>query len=303
MAARPYWSGQIRLALVSIPVQVFSATRSETWPSFHQIHEPSGKRIRYQKVAPGVGPVENDEIVKGYEVEKGKYVLFTEQELDGVKLEARKVIDLVQFVDQGEVGPMYFDKPYYVAPEEGDEAGRDAYVVLRDALRKTGKLGLGQLAVRGRIDIVGIKPYENGILLETIRYPSEIKKADPFFTEIQGVKPEKDMVALAVELIERKAGKFDPSAFKDKYADAVQELIEAKLANRPPESIEEPAQGAQVIDLMEALKRSIGKGAVKQPANDETVTPMRRKAAAATARNASSKSTKPGGKKKKATGR
>ncbi|MBN9023125.1 MAG: Ku protein, partial [Rhizobiales bacterium] len=133
MPARAYWQGQIRLALVSIPVQVFSATKSAARISFNQIHKPSGKRIRYEKVVPGVGAVDPKDIVKGYEVEKGKYVLISEDEIEDVKLEAKRTIDLIQFVDAEEIDTLYFDKPYFVSPEE-DDASSEAYVVLRDAL-------------------------------------------------------------------------------------------------------------------------------------------------------------------------
>ena len=304
MAPRAFWTGHLRLSLVNIPVRLYPATSSERRIELHQIHEPSGKRIRYEKIVPGIGPVDTSEIVKGYEVEKGKYVLLTDEELDDVKLEARKVIDLVQFVDQDEVDPLFFERPFYVTPEEGDETARDAYVVLRDALKKTNKIGLGQLAVRGRSNIVAVKPFGKGLLLEELRYASEIRKADPFFIDIAAAKPDADMVKLAQELIERKAGPFKPEQFKDKYAEAVNELIEAKLANRPPESIEEPIRTAQVIDLMEALKRSVRGGEGAKPARDAEVTPIKRKAAAATAKRSPSRSKKPsGGGKKSASKR
>lgn len=265
MAARAYWQGQIRLALVSIPVQVFPATKTAARIAFNQIHKPSGKRIRYEKVVPGVGAVEAEDIVKGYEVEKGKYVLLTDEEIDDVKLEAKRTIDLVQFVDEGEIDQIYFDKPYFVAPEEGDETGAEAYVVLREALKQTKKVGLGQLVLRGRSNIVAVKPYGKGLSIETLRYADEVQKADQFFTDVPEIKADKELIGLAEELIKRKASKFDPKAFKDSYEDALRELIDAKVENRPPEAIEEPQLGAKVIDLMEALKRSVGskKGAPK----------------------------------------
>jgi DNA end-binding protein Ku len=257
MAARAYWQGHIRLALVSIPVQVFSATKSAARIAFNQIHKPSGKRIRYEKVVPGIGAVEADDIVKGYEVEKGKYVLLTDEEIDDVKLEAKRTIDLVQFVDEGEIEGIYFDKPFFVSPEEGDETGAEAYAVLRDALKETGKVGLGQVVVRGKSNIVAVKPYGKGISLQTLRYADEVQKADAFFAEVPEAKPDRELVELAEELIKRKAKKFDPKAFKDTYEDALKELIDAKIEHRPPEAIEEPQLGAKVIDLMEALKRSV----------------------------------------------
>src|SRR3982750_1359702 len=147
MAARPIWRGQIRLALVSIPVELFPATKSGAAIQFHQVHEPTGKRIKYEKVVPGVGPVDRDEIVKGYEVSKGHYVLLDPEEIESVKLESRKTLDLVQFVDVNDIDPMYYDKPYYVVP--ADDLAEEAYVVLREALRQARKVALGQLSVRG----------------------------------------------------------------------------------------------------------------------------------------------------------
>src|ERR1700730_12040259 len=266
MAARAYWQGQIRLALVSIPVQVFPATKSAARISLNQIHKPSGKRIRYEKVVPGIGAVEAEDIVKGYEVEKGKYVLLTDEEIDEIKLEAKRTIALVQFVDADEIDMLYFDKPYFLSPEEGDETGAEAYVVLRDALRETGKVGLGQLVIRGKSNIVAVKPYGKGLSIETLRFADEVQKPDAFFNEVPEITPDRELVGLAEELIKRKVSKFDPKAFKDTYEDALRELIDAKIEDRAPEAIEEPQLGAKVIDLMEALKRSVGSrgGAAKK---------------------------------------
>src|SRR6185503_12965456 len=259
MPARAYWQGQIRLALVSIPVQVFPATKSAARISFNQIHKPSGKRIRYEKVVPGVGAVEAEDIVKGYEVEKGRYVLLTDEEIDDVKLEAKRTIDLVQFVDAEEIDSLYFEKPYFVAPEDEEVAG-EAYVVLRDALKDTGKIGLGQIVVRGKSNIVALKAYGKGLMIETLRYADEIQKADAFFNDVPDAKPDKELLGLAEELIKRKAKPFDPKAFKDQYEVALRELIDAKIEKRPPQEIEETRPSAKVIDLMEALKRSVKGG-------------------------------------------
>ncbi|SDB16038.1 non-homologous end joining protein Ku [Bauldia litoralis] len=257
MAARAYWQGQIRLALVSIPVQVFPATKSAARISFNQIHKPSGKRIRYQKVVPGVGEAAAEDIVKGYEVEKGKYVLITEDEIDDVKLEAKKTLDLIQFVDANEVEFLYIDKPYYVSPEDDATAG-EAYVVLREALKATGKVGIGHIVARGHSNLVALRPSGKGLMIETLRYADEVHKPDAYFAEVPDAKPEPELLSLAEELIERKVKPFDPKAFSDPYEAALRELIEAKVENRPPESIDEPQIGAKVIDLMEALKKSVG---------------------------------------------
>jgi DNA end-binding protein Ku len=239
---------------------VFPATKSTATPSFHQIHQPSGKRIRYEKVVPGIGPVASEDIVKGYEVEKGKYVLLTDEEIADVKLEAKRSIDLVQFVDQHEIDPIYYDRPYFVLPDEDNEEADEAYIVLREALRKTKKVGLGQIVVRGQGSIVAIKPCGQGLLMETLRYADEIKKCDTAFEGVSDESVDKDLVDLAEELIEKKSAKFHPEKFKDSYTIALRELIEAKLEKRPPKEIEETPPVSNVINLMDALKRSVGKG-------------------------------------------
>jgi DNA end-binding protein Ku len=270
MPTRAYWSGRIRLALVSIPVEVLPATKSTSRISFNQIHEPSGKRIRYEKVVPGIGPVEAADIVKGYEVEKNKYVLLTDEEINDVKLEAKKSIDLTQFVDEDAIDAVYFDRPFYIVPSEEDEDAAEAYIVLRDALKKTKKIGLGQLVVRGQGSIVAIKPYGKGLLLETLRYADEIRKPGEAFDTLPSKKVDADLVSLAEELIEKKAGEFQPEKFKDTYTAALRELIRAKQEKRAPREIEETPPVSNVINLMDALKRSVGKGggaAAKPPAS------------------------------------
>ena len=171
MAARALWKGQLRLSLVSIPVELFSATRASAKVAFRQIHEPSGKPVHYAKVVDGVGPVDTDDIVKGYEYESGKYVLLEPEEVDSIKLETKKTLELVQFVGACDISPIYFDKPYYVVP--ADDLAEDAYRVVRDALRAASKIGLGQLTLRGREYLVAVRPCGNGLLLETLRYADE----------------------------------------------------------------------------------------------------------------------------------
>jgi DNA end-binding protein Ku len=245
-------------------VQVFSATKSAARVSFNQIHKPTGKRIRYEKVVPGVGAVDSDDIVKGYEVEKGKYVLIEDDEIADVKLEAKHTIDLIQFVDEDEIDLMYFEKPYFVAPDE-DEVASEAYVVLRDALKATKKIGLGSLVARGQASIVALKPFGRGLAIETLRYADELQNPEQFYSAVPGAKPEKELLTLATELIERKAAPFNPKAFKNQYDIALRELIDAKMENRAPHEIDEPQLGAKVIDLMDALKKSV-KGGSSAPA-------------------------------------
>lgn len=259
MAARPYWKGQIRLALVSIPVEVYSATKSGATIAFNQIHEPTGKRIKYEKVVPGVGPVDPDEIVKGYQYEKGSYVLLDDDELEAVKLESKKTLELSQFVDADEIDPLYYEKPYYVVP--ADDLAEEAFIVLREALRDTGKMGLGQLAMRGKEYIISLKPCGRGLLMETLRYADEVNKAQGYFRDIGDARPDPELLDLAETLIEKKTAKFDPSKFHDRYIDALHDLIERKRKSKgakiEAEEEELPSRGSNVVDLMAALKKSI----------------------------------------------
>jgi DNA end-binding protein Ku len=272
MAARAYWQGQIRLALVSIPVEIYTATKSGAQVSFHQIHEPSGKRIKYEKVAPGVGPVDPEEIVKGYEVEKGEYVLLEQDEIDAVKLESKKTLELTQFVDAHEIDVLYYEKPYFVVP--ADDLAEEAFIVLREALRRSKKVGLGQLALRGREYVVSLKPCGRGMVLETLRYADEVNKAQGYFRDIPDSEPDPELLDLASTLIEKKSGKFDPQEFHDRYVDALKDLIERKRKAKGKKIIEEdddeaPKRGSNVVDLMAALKKSLEKGgsaAAKAPA-------------------------------------
>lgn len=261
MATRAYWSGQIRLSLVSIPVEVIPATKSAAKIAFHQVHKPSGSRVRYQKVVPGLGPVETDDIVKGYELDKGKYVLLKDEEIDKLKLEAKKSIDLVQFVDLHEIDPIYFDKPFFVLPKDEDAA--EAFVVLRDALRQTKKVGLGQIVIRGRGSVVAIKACGKGLMMETLRYADEVKKTESAFKDVPDLKPDADMVELAEQIIGKKTKKFEAAAFVDSYEKALHELIEAKAEHRQVRDIEETPQATNVIDLMDALRKSVGKKEAK----------------------------------------
>lgn len=296
MATRAYWSGRIRLALVSIPVEVVPATKTSSRISFHQIHEPSGKRIRYEKVVPGIGAIDTGEIVKGYEVEKGKYVLLSDEEINDVKLEAKKSIDLVQFVDADAIDPIYFEKPFYILPSEEDEDAEEAYIVLRDALKKTNKIGLGQIVVRGQGSIVAIKPFGKGLLLETLRYADEVKKPDTAFEEVPVKKVDADLVELAQELIDKKSGDFHPEKFKDTYTVALRELIKAKQENRPPREIEEAPPASNVINLMDALKRSVKGGSAAE-------TSKAQKSSSSGTRKTASKTTKPASKSTKKSAR
>lgn len=261
MAARAWWQGQIRLALVSIPVEVYPATKSGAAISFRQIHEPTGKPIQYEKVVAGVGPVDRDEIIRGFEVSRGNYVLLGEDEIEAVKIESRKTLELVQFVDADEIDVLFFEKPYYVVP--ADDLAEEAFIVLREALRSAHKAAIGQLSVRGREQLVSLKPCGRGIILETMRYSDEVRAAQGYFRDIPDAAPAPELLDLATALIERKTAPFRPEAFHDRYVDGLHRLIEKKMqakGRKVLEDVEEPrsARGANVIDLMAALKKSVG---------------------------------------------
>ena len=267
MAPRAYWTGHLRLSLVNVPVRLYPATTSERRIELNQIHEPSGQRIRYQKIVPGIGPVEDEDITKGYEYEKGKYVLIDQDEIDDLKLESKQTIELVRFVEPEQIDTRYFEKPYYLMPD-GDMA-EEGYVVIQKALQQANKIGVGQFILRGHGNIVAIKPFERGLLLEILRHANEVKPATKLFEEIPNVKIDKEALGLAVELMERKAGKFEPEKLKDDYAEAVWELINAKIEHRAPEIVTAAPSGAKVINIMDALKKSVaqqGKGGKSAPA-------------------------------------
>lgn len=281
MAARAYWSGQIRLALVSIPVEIYPATRSAGRIGFNMIHEPSGKRVRYEKVVPGIGAVDPDEIVKGFEVSKGNYVLLEEEEIEAAKVESRRTLDLVQFVEADQIDVLFYEKPYFVVP--ADDLAEEAYVVLREALKNARKVGVGQISVRGREHLVALKPCGRGMVLEVLRYADEVQKAHGFFADIGEDKPAKELLDLATTLIQQKTGSFEPGKFHDRYEDALKRLIEKKTKAKGKLVLEDPGtpapRGDNVIDLMAALKHSLGSGAETADTEAPAAKPRRRTAA------------------------
>jgi len=284
MAPRAFWTGNLRLSLVTIPVRLYPATSTERRIELHQIHESTGKRIRYQKVAPGVGPVENEEITKGFEYEKGKYLLLDQKEIDELKLESKQTIELVRFVDASAIDARYFEKPYYLLPD-GDVA-EEGYVIMQKALSQSNKIGVGQLILRGQGNIVALKPCGRGLMLEILRHANEVKSADKFFEDVPEMKVDKEALELAIELIERKSGAFEPEKFKDEYNDAVWELINAKLEHRAPAIVTGEPGTAKIINIMDALKKSVKQqGKAAPPSKGQPP----KKAAAASSRSGSAK--------------
>lgn len=256
---RSFWKGHLRLALVNIPIRLVSATASDEKIAFHQVDKKTKQRIRYQKVAGENGqPVEQDDIAQGFEVEPGNYVLFESEELDALKLSTRHTVELVQFVDPVTIDPVYFDKPYYVLPD--GEVAEEGYRVIRDALAHSNTYGIGQITMRGRENLVALKPFGAGLMLETLRYESEIKDADQVFSGIGREKLQPALIQMAEKLIEERSGDFNAGDYKNHYAAAVRELVRTKMKGGETVAVaggEDSASSGTVIDFMEALRRSV----------------------------------------------
>lgn len=272
MASRAIWKGQLRLSLVSISVEIHSAVKTGARLQFRQIHGPSGKPIRYEKSVEGVGPVKSDEILKGYEFADDQYLLLKPEEIDAIKLETKKTFELIQFVDACEISPLYYDKPYYIVPT--DDLAEDAYRVVRDALRKSNRVGLGQMTMRGQEYLCAVRVCGDGLLMETLRYEDEIRSAEPLFREIEDADVDEDLLNVATQLIDRKTAPFKAAAFKDHYDIALRELIDAKRKNQktPRAQIGDKSarpKGENVVDLMDALRQSLKSTGAKPGAKAE----------------------------------
>lgn len=280
MPSRAYWQGYLRLSLVSIAVEVVNAEDKRSAISFHKIHRPTGKRVHYTKTVEGVGEVDSDDIASGYELDKDVYVVMDPDEIDAVRLESKKTIELDSFVDLGDVDPRYFEQPYYVVPS--DKYATEGYLVIREALAKTGRMGIGQLTAGGREHLIGVLPLESGLMLNRLRYEDEIKPASSFFKEIPKMRLDHEMVDLATELIEKKSGRFEPGDYEDHFATELRKLIEQKAKGKKIVSEPEPEpEEENVVDLMEALRSSLGaRSGTKQSASLRTaVRPAAKKTA------------------------
>ncbi len=268
--ARPYWSGQLRISLVAFGVKLWTATEAKSEIRFHQLSRKTGERIKYQKTVgggdspapgePAATQVGMSDIVKGYEYRKGEYVQIEPKEIENLRVPSKSTIDLTQFVDVEEVDPEFFEKPYFVTPENDAEA--EAFAVVRKALAETKKIALGKIAFGGREHLVAISPSGDdempGMMAYTMRYAEELKKRGEFFGEIKKVAVDEDQLDLAKELIKRKASKFEPEKFHDEYEAALRAMVEAKVNNVAPAEEETPAPKAgKVINLMDALRKSV----------------------------------------------
>jgi DNA end-binding protein Ku len=276
--ARPYWTGFLKLSLVTIGVRLYTATSERDRMRFHQIHQPSGERVRQQLVVPGLGPVEREDIVKGYEYQKGQYVTVDPDDIKRLRLETTDTIDIVAFV--ADIDPIYFDQPYYLVPD--GSVAEEGYRVIREALAQSGKTAVGRVVINGQERTLAIRPLGTGLLGNAVRYADEVRRPEDYFGAIGAAAVDQDELAIMDQIIKRKTRSFDPDEFADRYQVALRELIDEKLQGRlPPQEPER--RPAQIINLMDALKRSLAE-AETAPAPLPAATPRRAaKAPAATA--------------------
>jgi DNA end-binding protein Ku len=259
--ARPYWSGQVQISLVNFGVKLFVATEAKSEIRFHQIDRKSGERVRHQKVSAGdESPVEKDEIVKGYEYAKGEYITLEPEEVEHLRIASKHTLEITQFVNVEELKPELFEKPYFMAPE--NDAQAETFAVVRKALADTKKAALGKIAFGGREHLMAVMPPEDeklpGLMAYAIRYAAELRKPEEYFAGIKKVTVSSDQLALAKELIKRKTAKFDAAKFKDTYEVALRELVDAKLKKKPLPAETKAAPRGKVVNLMDALKKSLG---------------------------------------------
>jgi DNA end-binding protein Ku len=257
--ARPFWSGQLQISLVSFGVQLFPATNPASEISFHQIDRKSGKRIHHQNVVEGGEPVDRDEIVKGYEYTKGKFVVVEPKEIEKLRIESKRTIEVSQFVNLCDIPPALFERPYFVVPQEKGQAA--AFAVVRKAMEQTGKAAIGEIAFSGREHLVAVyaAPGKNarGMMAYTLRYEEELRDASDYFSDIKSQTIDAGQLKMATQLIENYAGELDLSKFKDDYEAALRKLVEAKMKNKPLPVEEEAPKKAKVINLMDALRASL----------------------------------------------
>jgi DNA end-binding protein Ku len=256
---RPFWKGYLKLSLVSCPIAMFPASSTSERVSFRQINKKTGHRLKQQLVDAETGEVvENQDKGRGYEIGKNEYLPVEDEELDNLALESTHTIEIEKFVDRSEIDERYLDSPYYIVPE--DKVGQEAFAVIRDAMKRKNMVGLGRVVLSRRERIVMLESFEKGLMATTLRYAYEIRDAGPYFEDIPTIKLPGEMVELAGHILETKAGHFDPAEFQDRYETAVVEMLKQKQAGMPPKKEAPAAPRPQVINLMEALRRSIEGG-------------------------------------------
>jgi DNA end-binding protein Ku len=279
MPPRASWKGQLRLSLVSIPVCLYNAVSSTSRISMNQLHKGCHRRLRQQMVCPEHGHVERSDIVKGYEYEKERFVIVEEAELESIRLETNKTIEILQFIEAGELDPLYFDAPYFVAPD--GPVAAEAFRVLREGMRASRKIALGRVVMSSREHPVALQVQERGLRLTTLRSCEEVRSSQPYFEGLRDGEVAPDQLALAEQLIESKVGALDLARFRDRYQDVLLDMLKAKIAGTPPVIVQE-AEVGRVINLMDALKQSLaGAGRKKPPAASVKAPRRERKARSA----------------------
>jgi DNA end-binding protein Ku len=250
---RPSWSGHLRVSLVTCPISLAPATSEADRIRLNQINPKTGNRISLKPVDAETGdPVERGDLVKGYQYEKGQYVVLDKEDLDGIQIESTRILDLAAFVDRASVNPLYIETPYYVYPE--GKTGVDAYRVIGQAMRNRKKVGIGSIVLTSREHPVMVEPFEEGLMMCLLRTAEEVREAE---YDLPKDKLGADMVGMAEEIMERFKGKWEPARFRDRYQDALRELIEAKVKGLPRAKQPAAPEPSNVIDLMAALKRSL----------------------------------------------
>lgn len=256
MAPRPVWKGYLKLSLVTCAIELSNSTTYSEKVSFHVLNRSTGHRVKRIYVDSDTDkPVENDDQVKGYEVEGGEYVLMEEKDFDAVRIESSDTVSLESFVEKSSIEQIYLDTAYYVAP--GDKVSEEAFAVIRDAMRAKKMAALARIVLYRRERPVVVEPLDDGLLLTTLRYESTVRRPDTVFDEIRKVKVDKDMLDLAEHIIDKKKGKFDPTAFEDKYENALLEIIKAKKAGKKIAAPKKATKPSNVVNLFDALKKSL----------------------------------------------
>lgn len=268
MAPRANWKGFLRLSLVTCPVALFPATSDAEKISFNQINRATGHRIKYLKVDAETGEeVSSDDIMKGYKVDSDTYIEITRDELDALALESTRTIEIDQFVPKAEIDDLYLVRPYYIVPD--GKVGHDAYAVIRETIRSMDRVALARVVLTNREHVIALEARDNGLMGMLLRYPYEVRDAAEYFDDIQDVTITKDMLDLARHIVEQKSGHFEPDKFEDHYETALTELINRKVAGQPIAARARP-RGDNVVDLMEALRNSLGQSGKSAPAAKKT---------------------------------
>ena len=274
MAARPTWQGHLRLSLVSCPVALYTAVASGGDVRFNMLHKQTHNRIRMIPTDPDLGPIDRADIVKGYEIEKDRYVVVTPEEIDNVRLESTRTIDIDRFVDAADIDRIYWNDPYYLVPD--GKVAVEAFTVIREAMEKAGKIALGRVVMHQRERLLAMEPRGKGLLAYTLRSYDEIKDPDSVFDDIPAIKADKNMIDIAAKIIQQQEGPFEPSEFKDHYEEALRALIKSKEKSASRMVTAKEPEQEEVGDLMEALRRSLGEGGARR---GEAAAPRRKTAA------------------------